>query len=88
MVVAGDDSLGAVEERRIDMSADACRREQEGLFLLHLGYQFRLEPSVQGVGETLVAANYCPLRLAFVGGYTAEKQIGSLAVSGNRFSCR
>lgn len=48
------------------MSADACRREQEGLFLFHLGYQFWLEPSVQGVGETLVAANYCPLRLAFI----------------------
>lgn len=66
MVVAGDDSLGTVEERRIDMSADACRREQEGLFLFHLGYQFWLEPSVQCIGETLVAANYRPLRLASV----------------------
>ena len=70
------------------MSADACRREQEGFFLFHLGYQFRLEPSVQCIGETLVAANYRPLRLASVRRYAAEKQISSLAISGNRFSCR
>ena len=55
------------------MSADACRREQEGLFLFHLGYQFWLEPSVQCIGETLVAANYRPLRLAFIRCYAAEK---------------
>lgn len=54
------------------MSADACRREQEGLFLFHLGYQFWLEPSVQGVGETLVAANYRPLRLP-LSGVTPQK---------------
>lgn len=55
------------------MSADACRREQEGLFLFHIGYQFWLEPSVQCIGETLVAANYRPLRLAFIRRYAAEK---------------
>ncbi len=45
------------------MLAEESRKD---FFLLHLGYQLRLEPSVQGIGEDSCCRQLQPTALAFV----------------------
>ena len=73
-VVQRDDTTGAVEHGRVDVTLDAACRQQVFLFLLHLFHQLRLVPSLQRFRQVLLLAAYHPARS--LGGQRKTDEVG------------